>query len=315
MSRSKRAAQGRTAPAPRRDNRISSADNGGLRIGWLLAASLLAYALVALATRYGLIRAFAALFQAWGVDASNVYRAPAWARAVFLWHGSLTTLAFAALALLLAGWLRKLWRLEGTLFKPPSRRLLWATLAGVLAALAVAALSLLPDSMRLEWPLTAPRLTWTLPVMAVVSLISAVAEETFTKRVLYEGLRGRWNGLWTGVVVCAVLWLTNGGLTAGIIGTVNALLLGCLGCVLYAQHGIWTAVGFRWGWSLANVFFLGFGGGDASFYRLYGVSEALLTGGDAGPMHGLWTTLLLMIINVVLIRKAQSKNDKEIPHN
>ena len=36
----------------------------------------------------------------------------------------------------------------------------------------------------------------------------------------------------------------------------------------------------------------GFGGAGASVYRLYGVSEILMTGGDGGPSYGLWTTLL-----------------------
>ena len=84
----------------------------------------------------------------------------------------------------------------------------------------------------------------------------------------------------------------------------NALLLGIAGCLLYARHGLWTSVGFRWGWGFATAFLLGFGGGDGAVYRLYGVSEALLTGGDAGPMHGLWVTLLLLPIAVMLSRKG-----------
>ena len=278
-----------------------------MRTGWLLAVSLSGYALVALATRLGLMRAFAALFEAWGVDGSSIRRAPAWAQAVYVWHGSVATLAFAALALLLARWLRKLWRLEGSLLPMPMGGLGYGSLAGVLAPLLLAAMCLLPDSMRLEWPLTAPRLTWTLPAMAVISLLSAIAEEAFTKRVLYDGLRERWKGLWATAVVCAVFWLTGGGLAGGAVSAINVLLLGLVCCQLYVRFGFWTSVGFRWGWSLSSVFLLGFGGGDAAVYRLYGVSEALLTGGDAGPMHGLWTTALLAIINVVIFLKARNK--------
>lgn len=270
-----------------------------------MAASLFSYALVALATRYGLIRAFAALFDVWRIDPSNVHRAPAWARAVYVWHGSLATLACAALTLLLAGRLRKLWGLEGALTGAPSAGLWRGSSTGVLAAIVVVVLCLLPDSLRPEWPLTAPRLGWTLPVMAVISLFSTLAEEAFTKRVLFDGLRRRWGRLWAAALVSAVFWLTGGGPAAGVVGSVNALLLGWVVCALYAGYGLWTAVGFRWGWSVATVFLLGFGGGEASVYRFYGVSEALLTGGDAGIMHGLWTTLLLagMIIAVSLKHK------------
>ncbi|MBR2798463.1 MAG: CPBP family intramembrane metalloprotease [Clostridia bacterium] len=305
MSRSKREAQVQTDSAPRKGVWLWSTGHGSIRTGWLLAASLFSYALVALATRYGLIRAFAALFDVWRIDPSNVRRAPAWARAVYVWHGSLATLACAALTLLLAGRLRKLWGLEGALTGAPSAGLWRGSSTGVLAAIVVVVLCLLPDSLRPEWPLTAPRLGWTLPVMAVISLFSTLAEEAFTKRVLFDGLRRRWGRLWAAALVSAVFWLTGGGPAAGVVGSVNALLLGWVVCALYAGYGLWTAVGFRWGWSVATVFLLGFGGGEASVYRFYGVSEALLTGGDAGIMHGLWTTLLLagMIIAVSLKHK------------
>lgn len=273
-----------------------------MRTGWLLAVSLFGYALVALATRYGLVRAFGALFEVWGIDATNVHRAPAWARALYVWHGSMATLAFAGLTLLLASWLRKLWRLEGPALSRPSGGLWKATMVGILGPLIVAALCLIPDSVRPEWPLTAPRFTWTLPVMAVVSLISTVAEEAFTKRVLYDALRSRWNQVLAVMAVCAVSCLT-GGIGGSVIGAINVVLLGWALCALYARHGFWTEVGFRWGWSLANVFLLGFGGGDTAVYRLYGVSEGLLTGGDAGPMHGLYVTLLLLPLAIMLSRK------------
>ena len=305
MSRSKREARAQTNPVPRKDGKLWTDENGGIRTGWLLAASLFGYTLVALATRYGLIRAFAALFNAWRIDASNVHRARAWAGAVYAWHGSFATLACAALTLPLARGLRKLWGLDGALIDPPSGKLWRGALTGLLAAIMVILLCLLPDSVRPEWPLTAPRLGWTLPVMAIISLFATLSEEAFTKRVLFDGLRRRWGGLWAAALVSAVFWLNGGGPAAGVVGSVNALLLGWTGCLLYAKYGLWTVVGFRWGWSVATVFLLGFGGGEAAVYRFYGVSEALLTGGDAGLMHGLWTTLLLAGMIVVLSLKRK----------
>ena len=270
-----------------------------------MAASLFLYALAAAATRYGLVRAFGALFRIWGVDDGNIHLAPAWARVVYVWHGSLATLAFAALTLPLVRWLRRLWGLDGRFVEAPKGRLWRSTLMGAAAALVVAVLCLLPDSSRFLWPLGAPRLSWTLPVLAALSLATAFAEEAFTKRVLYDGLSGRWKGIWASVVVCAAFWLTNGGYAGGVAGALNVLLLGWMGCALYARFGLWASVGFRWGWSLVNVFLLGFGGGDTAVYRLYGVSEALLTGGDAGLMFGLWTSMMLagLILAMTLKRK------------
>ena len=102
----------------------------------------------------------------------------------------------------------------------------------------------------------------------------------------------------------AVSWL-NGGFAGSAVGILNGLLLGWVGCAIYSLDGLWTSVGFTWGWRFAMTCILGFGGGEAAVYRFFGVSEALLTGGDAGLMHGLWTTLLLagMIVALSLKRR------------
>ena len=305
MSRSKRAAQGMATPAPRQRRSIWTGNDGSVRTGWLLAVSLLACLLAALLTRYGLVRAFDALFTAWRVNAGNIHLAPLWARALYRWHGSLATLAFAGLTMLLARWLRGVWRLEGGLFTPPGRALWRLALAGAAAALLVALLGLIPDSLRLEWPLNQPRLSATLPVVVLIALAAALGEEAFTKRLLFDGLRSRRWGIWATVLTCGVYWLTNAGYAGGVICAVNVLMLGWVGCILYARCGLWASVGFRWGWGMVNTFLLGFGGGDYAVYRLYGVSEGLLTGGDAGPMYGLWATVLLagMIAWLLLKRK------------
>jgi len=310
MSKSRRAAQGQKTPAPAGDKKTRTDEKGGVRTGWLFAVSLFGYALTALATRFGLMRAFAALFEAWGIDMASVQRAPVWAQALYRWRGSLATVAFATLSLALAGWLRGIWRLEGPLIPMPSARLWSASMSGVCMAVVIAVLCLLPDSMRLEWPLTAPRFTGPLPVLLAVSLLSILGEEAFLKRVVFDGLRGDRNGIRATAVVCTVFWLTGGGLGGGVVAAVNVLLLGLACCLFYARYGFWTSVGFRWGWGLANVFLLGFGGGNAAIYRLYGVSEALLTGGDAGLMHGLWTTMALagVIVGLTLKHKGLPEN-------
>lgn len=306
MSKSKRAAQGAPTPAPRQRRHIFTGADGGPRTGWLLAISLLCYAAVALGARLVLGRAFTGLFTAWGIDAANVHHAPRWAQLVYAWHGTVITAVVSLLTLALCRCLRRLWRLEGERARFDGRALLASAGAGIAVVLLSAALSLIPDSSRLAWPLSAPHLTWSLPVLCAISLLAALAGETFGKAVLYDGIRARWGGMWATAIAGVFFLLTGGTMWTG-VGIVNGLLLGVLTCLAYRRRGLWAATGLRWGWSMANTFLLGFGGGDASVYRLYGVSEVLMTGGDAGPVNGLWTALLLAgIVALLFINQKQA---------
>lgn len=298
MSRSKRAAGGDTAPVPRESVKWYR------QTGWLLAVSLVCCTIVTVGLRLALGAAFTGLFRAWGVDAATVTRAPTWAQLFYRWHGSAVTLVSAIALIGLSMWLRGLWTGSGAL-PPPARRdggdglrsaarpcTIFA-LIGLAAAALVLAVSILPDSIRAEW--AAPRLAWALPVMLVVAFISTLAEELFTKRVLYDGIASRWGTLWATLVSAAGFFLMAGGYAGNVLSAVNVALLGSLCCLVYARNGLWAGVGLRFGWTAATVFLMGFGGGEASVWRFYGVSEGLLTGGDAGPVYGLYMTILLII--------------------
>ncbi len=296
MSRSKRAAGGDTAPVSRESVKWYR------QTGWLLAVSLVCCTIVTVGVRLALGAAFTGLFRAWGVDAATVTRAPTWAQLVYRWHGSAVTLASAIALIGLSMWLRGLWTGSGAL--PLSRseeenrrsttgQCALFALIGLAAAALVLAVSILPDSIRAER--AAPRLTWTLPVMLVVAFISTLAEELFTKRVLYDGIASRWGTLWATLVSAAGFFLMAGGYAGNVLSAVNVALLGSLCCLVYARNGLWASVGLRFGWTAATVFLMGFGGGEASVWRFYGVSEGLLTGGDAGPVYGLYMTILLIV--------------------
>ena len=294
MSKSKRVTREGMGPAATANKKSLFIDgNGELRTGWLLAASLLSYAILALATRFGLVRAFAALFRMWGINSTTVGIAPGWARLLYVWHGSLVTAISSILTLMLCRWLRRLWGKRGDDLGFEPLGLLKSTTVGVAVTLAVLALCLVPDSLRPRWSLHAPRLSWGLVPLCAVTLLSVLAEECFTKHVLMDGVAGRWGQVWGFAAACAAFFAFNGGWSAGCVAAVNVLLLGAVCCLMYRSYGLWTAVGFRWGWSAVNTLLLGFGGGDSAVYRFYGVSERLLTGGDAGPAHGLWTALAL----------------------
>lgn len=301
MSKSKRAVRAAEAPAPQAGNGFRRAD-GRVRAGWLLAASLLGYALAALALRRGLAALLSALTEAWGVNASTALRAPAWARTLWSWKGSLVTAVVSAALLCLSLGLRRLWGLDGASMRFRGRRLLLATLAGLALAILVLLLGLIPDSLRMEPD--APRLRASLPALCAVSLLAAISEEAFTKGVLFDGLADRWGRPWATVAACAVFFLSNGGMAGNAVSAVNVLLLGLVCCAAHARYGLWSAVGLRWGWSVATVFLMGFGGGEASLMRFYGVSEALLTGGDAGPVYGLYATAALALALAWLERDA-----------
>ncbi len=267
-------------------------DRGRVRAGWLLALSLLAYAAAAALVRGGLSAGFAALFRAWGIDASTAALAPGWARLLYAWHGSLVTVLAAVAGLALVRPLRRLWRLTGERTGTSIRAAIGFWIVGTGLAALITALCLLPDSMRPEWQLARPRVTAALPVLWLVTLIGVLAEEAFIRRVIYDGVKSRWGAHWAALCAGFLFFLLNSSWSGNALCAVNVLLLGLICCRIYARCGLWASAAFRWGWSFANVFVLGFGGGDQAVYRLYGVSEAWLTGGEAGYICGGWATLL-----------------------
>ncbi len=285
---------------------------GGLRGGWLLAASLLCYALVAVGLRWALSALFAALFRAWGVNAETAHLAPAWARLLYRWHGGIASALVALGLIALSIGLRKLWAVgQGTKKAFPAKEGRDKTVK-TFAAFALLGLSLpvvatlsalLFDSVRPEWLLSAPHFTWALVPLLAVSLLSALASEMFVRRVLYEGVKPRWGAKWAAAIAVVAYFVAAGGWTGNAVGAVNVALMGLMGCAVYARSGLWASVGLRFGWSAAAALLLGFGGGDAAVYRFYGVSEALLTGGDTGPACGLIATLLLVTIIAWLGRR------------
>ena len=167
----------------------------------------------------------------------------------------------------------------------------WA--AGTGAIVLSVAVFLMLDSIRPMWPLGRPNLTGGLIALWLLTLLGALAEETFTKTVVFDGLSPEWGAVPAGVVSVAAFFLMNGGLVGGVVSAINVALMGTLCCLLYVRKGLWTTVAFRWGFSFALVFLAGYGGGGHGVYRFYGVSEMALTGGDAGFMYGTWMTILL----------------------
>lgn len=295
MSRSKHIDP--AAPAPSRPaavRRVFLGGDGALRGGWIAALCGLGWAAVTLAARLGLGLAFDGLFDAWGINAGNAHLAPAWARVAYAWHGSAITAAQALAVIAVALALRRLLRVPKAPWGSVKRGGRMA-LAGLGGAVLLAALFMIADSLRPEWSLLRPRFSAGLPALLAISLLSTLAGELLTKRALLDALRPRWGAGWASLAATLLFFLGSGGYAGGVVGAVNTLLLGALCCAIYLRTGsLWNAVGLRWGWSAANLLLLGYGGGASAVYRLYGVSEGALTGGDRGLMYGLGATLLLL---------------------
>lgn len=303
MSKSRRTARAEQARAPRGIRHLFTREGKGLPTIWLLLISLLALAAATAALQMGLNAALDALFRAWNLRPDNAARAPGWARSLFAWRYSLTGLLCGGALIALCPLLRRLWGVKAAR-NGASGRWYLSAFAGAGVALVIAALSLIPDSSRLEWPLSAPRFSAALPLLCAFSLVGVLAEECFIRRVLQDGLMPRWGRWPSTAVACAVFLVMRSGWSGGPIYALNVLLTGLCGCLLYERGGLWAGALFRWCLEACCAFLLGFGGGDAAIYRLYGVSEALLTGGDRGPLYGLWLALMLAALILWMTRRT-----------
>lgn len=258
------------------------------------------YFALTVAVRLGLGALIPALFKAWNLTPETVARAPGWARTLYTWQGSVVTFIVDCAAVMFA-----CLACRARLSRPDLKRGLFWWIAGTGIALLSAALFLLTDSLRLYWPLSAPRLSAALLPLWGLTLLTALAEELFTKGVLYDAVaRGR-GAIWGVAASALAFFLMNGGYSGTWISGINVALMGVLCALLYRLYGLWAPVAFRWGWAFATVFLLGQGGGALAVYRLYGVSENWLTGGDAGLIYGLWVTIVMIVLTGINMRRPR----------
>lgn len=270
---------------------------GGFRPFWKRAAALIAYAAAFYGMLYGCAALFAALFNAWGLTHSNLSYAPAWARWIVAGHTDFSyALAYAAsgaVGLLLSRRWRKTER---------RRKRLWLGAAmgiGFGAIMTVLALAL--DSMRLEQPLSEPRFAFSQLVMVLVILLGKLSAEILTKRILFDSIQKR---LW-GFACVGILSILLQGNWTNPLAVFNAVLLGVIGCILYERGGLVSSVGLQAGWTIFCSFLFGWPGLTSSVpsvYGLYHVSDAWLTGGNAGPASGFAATLVLVVVAFVFLR-------------
>ena len=281
-------------------DRLKSAFIGpkGPRAGWMLALSWIACAAISLGLYLGLAALFDALFLAWGVNAGNVGRAPRWAQWLFGGLDGVISLAISLALIALSAALRRLWLRKGWKRGWPDRAAALALLAGLATTILPVALYLLADSLRLSRVVHLSAMT---PVWLIGSFFILLGEETFTRRVIQDGVADRWGSAWAVVLSTLTMFAMNRGWNGNAAGIVNVLLLGVLAAMLHQMHGFWAALGLRFGWSMGTG--LVFGRSGTAILRPFGVSENWLTGGDGGLIFGWGETLVLLVALLWLGRR------------
>lgn len=278
---------------------------GGLRLYVWLIGAIIIYRGVGYGLRLGLNRAFGTLFAAWQVDGESILKAPVWARWIYSFHGILITVVACAGMAAAAMLLRKKWLGKATSDPGALRRGIVPGLWGAALALGSATLFVAMDSMRLEWPLSAPKFSIGLLVMLPVTILTAWAEEWFTKGLVFDGVHRQMGKGWACGLSTVVFFLFNGGLEGNGNSGLNVLIMGLVTCAWYDRRGLWAAVLFRGLWSYCALFIAGFGATSAaqSVYSLYRVSEVAFTGGDGGMIYGWWMTAAMVVGLIAMHRK------------
>ena len=271
--------------------RVFLAGDGALRAVWRLMLAVAAYIVWTNGITIGLSYAFDALFSAWGVTTLNLSYAPGYAQFLAANYGNVISLlssagviAFAIIAAPARDRLR---------FKPMFLGI--GTLAGfAVVAVAVGGFLIL-DSVRMTS--ASPDFTWSPAILLPVYLAAAVAEEFFARGYVLRMVAARANRPLGYLASAAIFLYMTGGYALNAMGIANMLLFSIVLCALSERWSSWLTAGVRFGWGYALTSLVAFpgGGGGSPVVTLYSVSENWLTGGSAGLVSGLYTTLVLLV--------------------
>lgn len=271
-----------------------------LRMGWTLLFGVGGYYIVMFCLYWGLSAIFGALFEAWNLTTTNLMRAPLWAQFIVAWHSNFAdALAYVVPACLLL-WLAKC---PKTVFQ--ARWVGRSVLAGIGIAAGLTAVALLSDSLRMEWPLWEPLLHLGQPIGFVLLLLGRWNSEVLSKQFVFTKVRVHWGRGWAYLGATVLTFVLYAPWSQNVSYMVNAVLLGIVSCALFERGGLWASMGFQASWTIwaSEIFaFPNVASTTRPVYALYHVSDAWLTGGNNGPMSGLWMTLWLCLLAGVLFR-------------
>lgn len=263
----------------------------GLRLVWRLAIGAAAYAAALYGIIGGLGWTFGKLFDAWGLTTSNLAYAPLWARHIVAWHTDFVY-GLAYIASIFTG-IAAAERLCGKAAERGKNRPLTGGAIALAMAVGLTAVSLFADSMRMELPFGEPSFEVLQFGALVVLILGKLSAEILTKRIVFDITCARAKR-WPAYLLAVLVSMAPTAVWSHPLGVINALLMGLLGCVLYERYGLAASTAFQTVWSAWCSLVFRFPGVAASaepVYALYHVSDAWLTGGNAGPGCGAWVTV------------------------
>ena len=271
-------------------------DEGRLRFGWRLTAGILCYG----AALYGVLwlggSVFGALFAAWGLTNENLSRAPVWAQQVVIWHTDFTyALAYGASMAAAVVWFRGKTKARG-------KEILRGAALGLGLGAALTAIAFMFDSMRLERPLSEPAFSAQHLSALIVLTLGSLSSEALTRRLVFASVRERFGRL-AAYAAAAALSLLLSGAWEHPMGLAGSALMSIAAGALYERGGMPASAALTAGWSAWTAWLFAWPDAGASgIYRMYTVSDAWLTGGNAGADCGLGAAIGWLIIAAVLLR-------------
>ena len=266
---------------------------GAVRLPWLWLIGFIVY----FAWNWGAQFAFGLTLgrlhsHAMNLNYNDAVQAPLWASMVLRGYEPLLAIVQIAGTIAIFFSLKRLLHNHGDHEGFDLRCLGRWTLLGLGAALAGTLLCLLTDSLRLELPLSEPRLSLSLLEALPVCLLATMAGEVFMMDYLYESARSHLRLLPSIVLLVAVEFIAEAGWHLSWIGRINVILQILLCCELHDRYGLAAPTGLWFGWGVVQSAVFSMDG--SGVWTAYCVSESWLTGGSHGLFNGACMTALLV---------------------
>jgi len=259
-----------------------------------LTGAVILYALGGSGLSWGCAWLYDACMETWGVTQGNVHLAPWWILTIVYGYPAIAALVQLIWVIALCGAGRRLAKMPSA-GAAGMKKTGYGLLIGALIAVLWAGCLLLTDDLRMGRPLSMPYISGGLWGVLMGIILEAVGREWFFRGFLYRAIRRQ--GL--AVAVCALVCGAIHGISGqgGWIYWTNVCLLSAILCRLCAKSGsIWPGIGLRVTLFVLLECVMGVSGSVYGLYEIYFVSRSWLSGGNAGPMAGLWMTALLMML-------------------
>lgn len=252
---------------------------GEIRCGWKLVFGILVYAAAFFAVRFGLSALLGMLFDAWGLTYENLHMAPSWAQyVVYLHTDAVFVLAYLCAGIAIGRFVRK--------NEPGNRKqTIVYCVIGLSLWIIIAALALVFDCMRLEYPLSEPDVSLYHLSGLLALAAGCISTELLVRRFIF-GTAKKYYGRIIAYALTAIAALIIGGIWNSVPAILCTVLMSAAGCAVYERAGLQGSAALNIGWSAASKLLVVPVSAGVAVYRMYHVSENWLTGGSSGAMYG-----------------------------